>query len=224
MNYKNYSNFRKIRCNPWNPCEEGQSLLEVILAMAIFAAIAGVLISMSVGGFRGLEQGGEQTEAEALAQEGIEAVKSIRDRAWNENTFADGIAQRILPSGGQWTWNGPGSDTGLGTNAKFARTITFNNVCRDNTSQNIVDCATCGATCYTDVHEKRATVAVTWTTRGGQANTVQKVAYVSNWDSKDQFENTTANFNAAGSVFTSTQENAAVTGGDGNGSVTLSPQ
>jgi type II secretory pathway pseudopilin PulG len=205
---------------------KGQSLLEVILAMAIFAAIAGVLISMSVGGFRGLEQGGEQTEAEALAQEGIEAVKSIRDRAWNENTFADGITQRILPSAGQWAWNGAGSDTGLGTNGKFARTITFNNVCRDNTSQNIVNCGTCGATCYTDVHGKRATVSVTWTTRGGISNTVQKVAYVTNWDSRDQFQNVTLDFTsgAPAPIFTSTQENAGVTGGDGNGAVTLSPQ
>jgi len=65
--------------------QKGQSLLEVIIALAIFALISSALVSLSLGGFVGLEQGGEHMQAQALAQEGIEAVRSIRDRAWNEN-------------------------------------------------------------------------------------------------------------------------------------------
>lgn len=198
----------------------GQSLLEVILAMAIFVAIAGTLITMSVGGFRGLEQGGEQTEAEGLAQEGMEAVKSIRDRAWNENTYGPTGVQ-VQPSGGQWQFTGAGTNqTGLGTNGKFTRAITFNDVCRD-TGNNIVVCPGF----YTDVHAKKATVSVTWTTRGGQSNTVQKVAYITNWDSRDWLEDVTADFSCPGSgMCTSTEEDAVVTGGDGDGSVTLQKQ
>ena len=63
---------------------KGQSLLEVIVAMAIFALISAAMITLSLGGFTALEQGGEHTEAKALAQEGIEAVRAIRDSAWNE--------------------------------------------------------------------------------------------------------------------------------------------
>lgn len=176
----------------------GQSLLEVILAMAIFAAIAGTLITMSVGGFRGLEQGGEQTEAEALAEEGIEAIKSIRDRAWNESIPCTTCV--VSNDGTKWNIVAGASEPNLGTNGKFTRTITFNNVCRDNTSQNIVDCGTCGATCYTDVQTKKATVAVTWTTRGGQSNTVQKVAYTTNWDSRDLVQDTNFSCGAGGST------------------------
>ncbi|MCH8986774.1 type II secretion system protein, partial [Patescibacteria group bacterium] len=66
----------------------GQSILEVIVAMAVFALIGAALVTMVVGSFEGLKQGGEQTQAEALAQEGMEAVRSIRDRAWNEHIYA----------------------------------------------------------------------------------------------------------------------------------------
>ena len=64
--------------------QTGQSLLEVIIALAIFALIGSFMAPFIVESFVGLERGGEQTQAEALAQEGIEAVRSIKDSAWNE--------------------------------------------------------------------------------------------------------------------------------------------
>jgi len=67
--------------------DAGQSILEVVVARGVFALIAATLMALAIGGLQGLEQGGEQTQAQALAQEGMEAVRSIRDRAWNENTY-----------------------------------------------------------------------------------------------------------------------------------------
>ena len=58
----------------------GQSLLEVILAMAIFALISAAMVTLAVGGFTALEQGGEHTEAEALAVEGIEGAIVVQDK------------------------------------------------------------------------------------------------------------------------------------------------
>ena len=199
--------------------KKGQGLLEVILAMAIFAAIAGTLITMSVGGFRGLEQGGEQTEAEGFAEEGMEAIRSIHDRAWNEIT---GVTAQVGISSGKWVITGTGDQTGLGTNGKFTRAISFADVCRDNTSQNIVACG--APSSYTDLHSKKVTATITWTTRGGQTNTVQKIAYLTNWDSREWVEDTTAQFTDVGTTFTSTQEDAAAPGGEANGAVTLQKQ
>lgn len=67
--------------------QKGQSLLEIILALAIFSIISASLVSVALGGFSTLEQGGEQTIAENLAQEGLEAVIAIRNRAWNELVY-----------------------------------------------------------------------------------------------------------------------------------------
>jgi len=154
--------------------QRGQSMLEVIIALAIFALISSALTSLALGGFTGLVQGGEQTEAEALAQEGIEAVRSIRDRAWNEYTFTQAAVQ---VSGGEWGFGIEGSSETIG---QFTRTITFAEVCRDGSDE----IAACPAT-YTDVHAKEATVSVTWNPRTGITNEVKRVAYITNWDSAD---------------------------------------
>lgn len=200
----------------------GQGLMEAILAIAVFAAIAGVLLSMAVGGFRGLEQGGEQTEAEALAQLGIEAVKSIRDRAWNTNTYEAGGVQ-VQASDGQWIFANPGTSEGaLGTNGKFTRSIIFSPVCRDTGTHAIATCSTCSPGCYTDPHTKEAAVSVQWNTRGNVQNTVERRAYVTNWDSRDQLQDTTAqSFNCTAGACLSVEYSTTL--GD-QSSITLTPQ
>lgn len=189
--------------------QAGQGMLEIILAMMVFGLIAASLASLAVGGFRGLEQGGEQTQAQAIAQEGIDAVRSIRDQAFNEIIYS---TSAVAISGGKWIFSGEGSTETIG---KFTRTISFTNVCR-NATNNIVDCP--GT--YTDVHSKKATITVTWTTRGGITNSVQKIAYITNWDSREWIEDTTVDFSDG--IFASTATSA--TAGDGDGAITLAPQ
>lgn len=154
--------------------KSGQSLLEVILAMAIFSLIAAAMAALITGNFGSLTQGGEQTEAEALAQEGIEAVKSIRDGAWNELILSQSGVDIIS---NEWVFDG---ETTTDTIGQFTRTISFIDVCRDS-SDDIVDCP--GS--YTDVHTKLVTSSVVWTIREGITNSVQRVAYLTNWDSKN---------------------------------------
>lgn len=152
----------------------GQSLLEVIVAMSVFALISAALMTLATSGTWGLIQGGDQTEAEALAQEGIEAVRAIRDAAWNTNTYTQSA---VATSGGQWVFSGQGTTETIG---KFTRTITFADVCRDGTNA-IVACP--GSS--TDVQSKQATVTVTWSPRTGVTNTVRRVTYLTNWDSRE---------------------------------------
>ncbi len=154
--------------------QRGQSILEVIVAMAIFALIGAAMVAMVVGSFIALTQGGEQTQAEALAQEGIEAVRSIRDGAWNEIIYSQSA---VTTSSSQWIFSGEGTDETIG---QYSRTITFSNVCRDGSN----DITTCPGS-YTDVHSKQAAVSVSWETREGITNTVQRIAYLTNWDSRE---------------------------------------
>ncbi|MEK7453100.1 MAG: hypothetical protein AAB614_02585, partial [Patescibacteria group bacterium] len=154
--------------------QSGQSILEVIVAMAIFALISSAIISMVLGSFIGLIQGGEQTQAEALAQEGVEAVKAIYDESWNGLTYA---TSSVSISGGKWIFDGEGTTETIG---QFTRTISFANVCRDATDK-IVACPGI----YTDLHSKEVRSSVKWDTRDNVSNTVFRLAYITNWDSRE---------------------------------------
>jgi hypothetical protein len=171
LNLDIVSNF-EFRSSNFHP-QGGQSVLEVIVAMAIFGLITSAMISMVTGSFVGLTQGGEQTQAEGLAREGVEAVKAIYDEAWNQLTHT---TSAVSVSGGKWVFDGEGTTETIG---QFTRTISFADVCRDATDAIVV----CPGT-YTDVHSQEVTATVTWDTRGGVSNTVERVAYITNWDSR----------------------------------------
>jgi hypothetical protein len=155
-----------------NQKNKGISILEIVLAMAIFTLIGSTMVSLAVGGFIGLEQGGEHTEAKSLAGEGVEILHSIRDRAWNEFVYA---TSSVSTSGGEWIFDGEGTTETIGG---FTRTISFDDVCRDLSD----DITTCPGT-YTDPHTKQANVSLEWTIRTGITNLVKHLAYISNWDS-----------------------------------------
>jgi len=152
----------------------GQSVLELIIAMAIFGLISAAMISMVTGSFVGLAQGGEQTQAESLAQEGIEAVKAIYGEAWNQLVYS---TSSVSIAGGKWIFDGEGTTETIG---QFTRTIFFTDVCRDS-SNDITDCP--GN--YTDAHTKEVNATVLWDTRDGVSNTVERAGFVTNWDSRE---------------------------------------
>lgn len=187
--------------------QKGQSILEVIVAVAIFSLIGAAMASMAVGSFTALTQGGEQTEAVNLAQEGIEAVRAIRDRAWNENIYNK---SSIAVNSNEWIFNGEGTEETIG---QYARTITFSDVCRDNNDEIVV----CPGD-YIDVHSKKATVIVSWEIRSGVVNSVQKITYLTNWDSKEWVEDAIVDFDDG--IFDNTATSTLL----GNGSVILKIQ
>ncbi|MFH1089111.1 MAG: prepilin-type N-terminal cleavage/methylation domain-containing protein [Candidatus Uhrbacteria bacterium] len=154
--------------------KKGQSLIEVVIAMAIFAVIAGAFMSISLGSFTGLVQGGEKTEAQALAEEGMEAIRSVRDGAWNELVYSP---VQVLVIAGTWEISSSASEL---INNKYTRIITVSDVCRDGTD--IV--ATCPAS-YIDPYLKFVVVTVSWESRPGSINTAEQSGFISNWDSRD---------------------------------------
>lgn len=146
---------------------QGQSILEVIIAMAVFGLIVSAVITLTLGGFTTLEQGGEQTEAEALVQEGFEAVYAVKTRDWAGVTCTTCVA---AISGGEWTLSSGASET-IG---QYVRTITIEDVYRDGSN----DIAVSGTL---DDYTKLVTVTVTWNVRGDISNTVTRASYISNW-------------------------------------------
>jgi len=149
---------------------KGQSLLEVIVALAIFALIGAALATMSIGGLATLTEGAAQTEANAYAQEGLEAVRAIRDRAWNELIYTTSSVS-VLNS--QWIFDGEDTSSTFGN---YNRVLSFEPVCRDG-SDNIT---TCPST-YTDIETKKVTSEVFWYPRANVLNSVKEVSYLTNW-------------------------------------------
>lgn len=96
----------------------GQSLVELLLAIAVFTIGASTLAALVFGGATTQRSAAERVKALAYAKEGIEAVRSIRDSSYGNLT---GGSHGLAVSGGRWGFSGA-SDTFEG----LSRTISVN--------------------------------------------------------------------------------------------------
>ncbi len=145
------------------------SLLEVILASAVFVIFVSGAVTTTLRGLQLNRQGAEYTIATQYAAEGIEAVRSIKNQAFANlvNTASTGIAK----SGAVWTFSG--------TNTvfdKYTRTIEIADVNRDG-SGNIVP----APTGTLDPLSKKATSTVSWLVGAGNTQTISTTSYFTNW-------------------------------------------
>lgn len=154
--------------------DQGFSLIEVILAFTIFVLIVTTLIGSFIYAQQSTAVSGLRARAVLLAEEGVEAVRSIRDDAWNEIRFDQSGIDR---SSNQWELTGEGSTE---TIEPFTRVITFQEVCR-NAAGSIAECPAD----YTDIHTIKVHVEVSWEYREGFAQSVVREAFLVNWRSSD---------------------------------------
>lgn len=148
----------------------GQTVLEVVIALALFSFIAAAIISLILGSLHGGQQGSQHLEADAFSQEGIEALRSIRDGAWNElPSSTSGVSVSV----NQWVATGVSDSL-----PPFTRTVTVSDVCRNVSG----DIAACPAS-YTDPHTKYAESRVDWSTIENTPNTLVRSSYFTNWNS-----------------------------------------
>ncbi|HLD81816.1 MAG TPA: prepilin-type N-terminal cleavage/methylation domain-containing protein [Patescibacteria group bacterium] len=151
---------------------DGFSLIEVMLASAVFALLVTALVGAVIYGRQGTTRSGESLRAQFLVEEGLEAVRSIRDSAWNGLVFDQ---SGVELASGRWAFSGEGTDNIIDDST---RTIVFADVCRDS-GGNI---ATCPAV-YVDPHTKLVTVTVNWSVSPGGSRSAQASSYITNWDS-----------------------------------------
>lgn len=108
------------RRKPLRDLLRGQSLIEVVVAIALLAILASSLFIFSWSQLSVSNQSSRSSEALAAAQEGIDAVRAIRDEGWsNVTTGTHGLAY----SNNQWDFQGA-SDTSTG----HTRTVTVTDV------------------------------------------------------------------------------------------------
>lgn len=64
--------------------QSGQSLIEVLVALAIFVLVISVLFALLGNSFLSSRQAQETSQALFLAEEGLEASRSLRDNNWDD--------------------------------------------------------------------------------------------------------------------------------------------
>ena len=101
-------------------CESGQSIAEVLIALAIFTLLIVAVGAMTMNA-RAMAYGAlSRTQAQFLAVEGFEAARSIRDG--NFENLAAGVHGIVL-SGGHWEFSGTSDSDG-----KYERTIEVSDI------------------------------------------------------------------------------------------------
>lgn len=102
--------------------EAGFSVVEILLAVTVFGFLVVALVGAIIYGRASGAESGDHTRAMALAEEGLEAVRNIRDASFSNVTNSSptfGLAQ----SGGVWTLSGTSDTSGI-----FTRTVSISAV------------------------------------------------------------------------------------------------
>lgn len=133
--------------------QSGMSLVEVLLAVAIFAVITTGVIGAIIYGQESSAVAGARERAVKIAEEGIEAVRNIRDSGYS-NLPVDGT-YGLAVSGGVWTFSGASDVTDI-----FTRTVTLATV---------------------DSRTRNVTINVTWTQTVQRPGNVSVNTYLTDW-------------------------------------------
>lgn len=184
----------------------GQSLVEVLLAMAIASFVLPALLTGVVSGREGKAQQIQRQQAVALMTEAVEAVRSVREKGW-AGFAIDGIYHPDTSSG---SW---GLVLGTEVVSDFTRSITVSSVERAPSGEIV----TSGGT--VDPSTKRVTVSVSWLTP--RASSVTSDMYLTRYLDNATYEQTTVGDFTGGTLdstsVTNTSGGEVTLGGEGVG-------
>lgn len=174
--------------------QKGLSLIELMVAMAFFVLVVSGVIFLVLDAYSANRQGAERTRATLIAQEGLEAARSIKDRGWKYLTTG---VYGVNDVNGFW-------DFGAGQDSidQFTRQVKVENVSRQNG-----EIVASGGT--VDFDTKKVTSEVDWNFTPLRPSHVSLETYFTNWKSKKWTQTTVADFQGG------TLNNTAVTNQSG---------
>jgi len=147
----------------------GFGLLEIIIAIGItsitFVAIAGVAATT----LKNIRENENSEKALFYAQEGIEAVRAVKDKGWvaNIGTLTFGASYHPAISGSSWSLASGAETIGI-----FTRTIVISNVSRDPGTKDIEQTYNAG---NNNTNTKKVTSTVSW-----PGKSIYLTAYITN--------------------------------------------
>ncbi len=184
-----------------NKC--GSSLVEVLLLIGIFSLLSVGVVSTLLTSSQAAKQGMEYVVAAGYMEEGIQAVRSIRDRDFTE--VVNGT-HGLTTTSGYYEFSGTAESLDGGV---YTRTITIEDVYRASGLSS--DIAVSGTV---DDNAKKVTVNLVWDVFEGRTQNIDSVFYVMNWGVRSWLQTLDTEF-AAG-----IRNSTAITV-SGNGEVTL---
>lgn len=135
----------------------GFSVIEVLIACLIISMVSLSLISATTKGISLSNRALRQIQANMLMEEGVEAVKSVRDASWSN---ISGLTQENnYLSFSSNTWNLSNANQVEVVDGIFTRTIKLSSVNRD-TNDNIAPTGTI------DARTRKVSVVVSWNSSG----------------------------------------------------------
>lgn len=141
--------------------QAGQSLMELIITIALVALILPALLTGFVATRSGRAQKEQRQQAIALVREGQESTRVFREADWTN--FANFSGQTVYPQSAAGTWVLTDVPQALsGAFSGFTRTIIISDVYRDSATFAIVTQGT--ANSYNDPSTKKVTTTVGWDT------------------------------------------------------------
>jgi len=134
----------------------GQSLVELIIAMGIIVLVIGSIVFLVIDSYISGRLSKEITQANFLAEEGMEAIRSIRDNSWDDLSAG---TYGLAISGNNWVLQGSQEDVSSQLN-EGVRTITIEEI---------------------DLDRKKITSQVDWKFVEARPQQVQLITYLTNW-------------------------------------------
>lgn len=150
----------------------GLSLVEVLIATSIILAFFLALITVYNSYLKLAKTNINSVKAIFLAEEGIEAIKILRDSSWSNEIvpLTSGTNYYLAFTGGRWDT----TTSNIYIDANFERKLSFSNVNRDAVTDDIV---TSGG--ILDPNTRLLTVTVSWNNRGATSTKVLST-YITN--------------------------------------------
>jgi Tfp pilus assembly protein PilV len=150
----------------------GFGLIETIVAVGIFAIVASTGVIVVLQSFSAHRLSEEETQATLIAQEGIEAIRSIRNQGWSDPFLTTDCSSGCGVETSTGSWSFVGSSNTLG---KFIRVVTVTSAQRDGNG-NLVES---GGTVDPDAYF--ITSEVDWNFTPTRQNQVSVSTYLTNF-------------------------------------------
>ncbi|MBI2610233.1 hypothetical protein HYW53_03650 [Candidatus Giovannonibacteria bacterium] len=138
----------------------GFGLIEVVIAASILSATVFSLLAVFIISNRLSMEASDRIRANFLAEEGIEAMRFLRDKSWGANfeSLTPGTDYYLSFDAGTSVWSIVTADPGL-IDGLFRRKVNVQSVSRDSNA----DIVTSGGT--VDPETKKITVSIYWQER-----------------------------------------------------------
>ncbi len=161
--------------------QKGQSLLELLIAITVFVIVISGIMLLTLTAHITDRQGTERAAATLLAQEGLEAALSIKNKGWKNLTLGDHGLTNVKNI---WEFSDSSDQVD-----KYTRRISVEAGQRDSNGDLVYDGGT------VDFDTKKVVSRVNWEFQPGRASEVVIESYLTNWRSVKWLQTTQADFN-----------------------------